>query len=138
MELKQNHHIFLVVLYQGILDNKKIVVCLKCNMINFYDNHFWMCPLCKNKFKLNNNYENNLDERSRNEKTSLYQDEKFIKRNKKIIKSLNDLSKPKTAKKRGQNFVKFEDDILPKSFKEKDKKSNNMNIEPLPLKKQNS
>ena len=125
-------------LYQGILDNKKIVVCLKCNMINFYDNHFWMCPLCKNKFKLNNNYENNLDERSRNEKTSLYQDEKFIKRNKKIIKSLNDLSKPKTAKKRGQNFVKFEDDILPKSFKEKDKKSNNMNIEPLPLKKQNS
>ena len=43
------------ILYQGMLDNQKIVVCLKCSMLNFYNNHLWMCPLCKNKFKLINN-----------------------------------------------------------------------------------
>ena len=40
------------VLFEGILDNKKIVVCIKCHMLNYYENNLWTCPLCKNKFRL--------------------------------------------------------------------------------------
>ena len=52
-------------LYQGDLDNKKIVVCSKCHMLNYYFNHYWMCPICKKKFKLSdyitNDNKNNID-----------------------------------------------------------------------------
>ena len=40
------------VLFEGILDNKKIVVCIKCHMLDYYENNLWTCPLCKNKFIL--------------------------------------------------------------------------------------
>lgn len=40
------------VLYEGQLHQKDIVVCSKCRMLNFKDNHHWMCPLCKERFKL--------------------------------------------------------------------------------------
>lgn len=39
-------------LYEGEMDNKKIVVCSKCHMLNYYFNHFWLCPICKKRYKL--------------------------------------------------------------------------------------
>ena len=39
-------------LYEGEMDNKKIVVCSKCHMLNYYYNHFWLCPICKKRYKL--------------------------------------------------------------------------------------
>ena len=53
-------------LYEGEMDNKKIVVCSKCHMLNYYYNHYWLCPICKNRYKLkeikehkkNNEYSN--------------------------------------------------------------------------------
>ena len=41
------------VLYVGCLNNKKIVVCDLCHMLYNYDAHLWMCPICKHRFKLN-------------------------------------------------------------------------------------
>ena len=65
-------------LYQGDLDNKKIVVCSKCHMLNYYFNHYWMCPICKKKFKLsdyinNNNNDNNNNNNKNNEKNNSIQ-----------------------------------------------------------------
>ena len=40
-------------LYEGEMDNKKIVVCSKCHMLNYYYNHYWLCPICKKRYKLN-------------------------------------------------------------------------------------
>ena len=47
------------ILYEGDMEGKKIVVCSKCHMLNFYFNHYWCCPLCKKRFKLEHNDENN-------------------------------------------------------------------------------
>ena len=41
------------VLYVGCLNNKKIVVCDLCQMLYNYEAHLWMCPICKHRFKLN-------------------------------------------------------------------------------------
>ena len=46
-------------LYLGNLNKKKIVVCSKCHMLNFYDCHSWMCPLCKERFRLRDNKKKN-------------------------------------------------------------------------------
>ena len=47
-------------LYEGEMDNKKIVVCSKCHMLNYYYNHFWLCPICKKRYKLTE-HRNNHD-----------------------------------------------------------------------------
>lgn len=41
------------VLYMGYLNNKKIVVCEQCHMLYNYDAHLWTCPICKHRFKSN-------------------------------------------------------------------------------------
>ena len=45
-------------LYEGELNGKKIIVCSKCHMLNYYENQFWFCPICKVRFRLQikNNY----------------------------------------------------------------------------------
>ncbi len=45
-------------LYEGIYNKKRIVVCGKCHMMNYYDNYMWMCPKCKVRFSLNKNNKN--------------------------------------------------------------------------------
>ena len=47
------------ILYLGNLNKKKIIVCSKCHMLNFYDCHSWMCPLCKERFRLRDNKKKN-------------------------------------------------------------------------------
>ena len=46
-------------LYEGEMDNKKIVVCSKCHMLNYYYNHYWLCPICKKRYKLTENRNKN-------------------------------------------------------------------------------
>ena len=43
------------ILYEGELNNKKIIVCSKCHMLNYYENQFWLCPICKVRFHLKKN-----------------------------------------------------------------------------------
>ncbi len=40
------------IMYKGLLNKKQIVVCSKCHMLNTYDYHQWLCPICKERFKL--------------------------------------------------------------------------------------
>ena len=47
-------------LYEGEMDGKKIVVCSKCHMLNYYKHHYWLCPICKKRYKISNEY-NHLD-----------------------------------------------------------------------------
>ena len=49
------------ILYEGDMDRKKIVVCSKCHMLNYYFSHYWCCPKCKKRFRLENNDENSMD-----------------------------------------------------------------------------
>ena len=37
---------------RGELDYKKIVVCVKCHMLNYFQLHNWLCPVCKKRFRL--------------------------------------------------------------------------------------
>ena len=49
------------ILYEGELNNKKIIVCSKCHMLNYYENQFWLCPVCKIRFHIqikNHNFKN--------------------------------------------------------------------------------
>ncbi|MCQ2819751.1 MAG: protein kinase [archaeon] len=40
------------VLYKGTLNGKGIVVCSKCHMLNYLDNHYWFCPVCRKRFNI--------------------------------------------------------------------------------------
>ena len=44
-------------LYVGQLNDKRIVVCNKCESMGLYDGYVWTCPLCSKRFKTYNNYE---------------------------------------------------------------------------------
>lgn len=39
------------IIYQGTLNGKKIVVCSQCRLLYNYDTHLWLCPICKHRFK---------------------------------------------------------------------------------------
>ena len=47
-------------LYEGVFNNNKIVVCSKCNAMNFYDKFIWTCPLCNMRFRLCERNENEV------------------------------------------------------------------------------
>ena len=38
-------------LFLGELNNKKVVICNKCDSLGLYDNYIWTCPLCFKKFR---------------------------------------------------------------------------------------
>ena len=42
-------------LYEGELDDNKIIVCEKCRAFNYYDRFQWTCPKCGKRFKTNLN-----------------------------------------------------------------------------------
>jgi len=44
------------VLYVGELNQKLIIVCIKCKAINFYDKFIWTCPKCGTKFRDKKNF----------------------------------------------------------------------------------
>ena len=107
------------ILYEGILDNKKIVVCLKCNMLNFYDNHFWMCPICKNKYSLNNNnYENNLNLINKEDKLNYYKTDKTQKKFRKFINNYD-------YQKKINNYGKYKDELEIKSYRKNNNEKSN-------------
>ena len=43
------------------MNNKKIVVCNKCEAMCFYENFSWTCPLCNKRFKIKNLIKNNIN-----------------------------------------------------------------------------
>ena len=45
-------------LYKENLNYKEIVVCGKCQALNYYDKFSWLCPLCGKNFKIN--YKKNM------------------------------------------------------------------------------
>ena len=38
------------IIYQGKFNKRKAIVCGKCHMLNYLENHFWMCPICHERF----------------------------------------------------------------------------------------
>ena len=44
-------------LFEGIYNNKEIIVCSKCHAMNFFDKFIWTCPLCKKRFRNSRRYE---------------------------------------------------------------------------------
>ena len=55
-------------LFFGELNNKKTVICSKCDSIGFYDEYVWTCPICFKKTKTEKIIEN--EEKSENLKNS--------------------------------------------------------------------
>ena len=90
-------------LYEGEMDNKKIVVCSKCHMLNYYYNHYWLCPICKKRYKLtehrsNKEYSNTSNNNnSASEKNNSHSNINIdtIENNRMKQKSINEFSKKK-------------------------------------------
>jgi hypothetical protein len=90
-------------LYEGEMDNKKIVVCSKCHMLNYYYNHYWLRPICKTRYKLkdyknNNEYSNTSNNNnSISDKNNSNSNIDTIDSNNRIKqKSINEFTKKKT------------------------------------------
>ena len=49
-------------LFLGLLNNKKVVVCNKCDSIGLYDNYIWTCPICFKKFRDNKEHNEEIHE----------------------------------------------------------------------------
>ena len=93
------------ILYEGELNNKKIIVCSKCHMLNFYEFHKWMCPLCKERFLCKNIKDDDEDDRN------------FIMRKNSNLfpkTSLSDVKKDFTQNK--VKNVKFEDNLYKSAY----------------------
>jgi len=84
------------------MDNKKIVVCSKCHMLNYYYNHYWLCPICKKRYKLtehrNSEYSNasnnnNSTSEKNNSHSNINAD--TIENNRMKQKSINEFPKKK-------------------------------------------
>jgi len=86
-------------LYEGEMDNKKIVVCSKFHMLNYYYNYYWLCPICKKRYKLSHEYSNaNNNNKSASEKNNSNSNINIdtIENNNRIKqKSINEFSKKK-------------------------------------------
>ena len=93
------------ILYEGELNNKKIIVCSKCHMLNFYEFHKWMCPLCKERFLCKNIKDDDEDDRN------------FIMRKNSNLfpkTSLSDVKKDFSQNK--VKNVKFEDNLYKSAY----------------------
>ena len=61
---------------KGELDNKKIVVCVKCHMLNYIQLHNWLCPVCKKRFRLKDYF--NKGKRNKSEIRNLNMNSKTV------------------------------------------------------------
>ena len=84
-------------LYQGKLNNKKIVVCSKCHMLNNYESQFWLCPICKVRFQIQ--IKNNI---------SILDSSKLEGQNQQIYQDKETIGKREIYKKRKKNNLSIE------------------------------
>ena len=84
-------------LYQGHLNNKKIVVCSKCHMLNNYENQYWLCPICKVRFQIQ--IKNNI---------SIFDSSKIEEKNQQVYQDRETLGKKEIYKKRKKNNLSIE------------------------------
>ena len=82
------------VMYKGELNNKSIVVCDKCHMLNYYEYHNWLCPICKQRFKLKDYY----NKRNKSEK-------KIIRLNTNISENKEEIIIKRPVSKKSSNFL---------------------------------
>jgi len=103
------------ILYEGELNNKKIIVCSKCHMLNNYDNQFWLCPLCKVRFHIQ--VKNNIKNENSNE----------IFQNMETINNYNSKEEKKEVYHKRRNNLNLSIEIKKDIFnicKQKDENSN--------------
>ncbi len=82
------------VMYKGELNNKSIVVCVKCHMLNYYEYHNWLCPICKQRFKLKDYY----NKRNKSEN-------KIIRLNTNISENKEEFIIKRPVSKKSTNFL---------------------------------
>ena len=82
------------VMYKGELNNKSIVVCDKCHMLNYYEYHNWLCPICKQRFKLKDYY----NKRNKSEN-------KIIRLNTNISENKEEFIIKRPVSKKSTNFL---------------------------------
>ena len=83
------------ILYLGEINDELIVVCEKCQAINYYDRFIWTCPKCHTKFRTKDKEATN---------TSITRNEEFINEFKKEIEK----DKDKDIKKEIENKKEME------------------------------
>ena len=112
-------------LFLGELNNKKVVICNKCDSLGLYDNYIWTCPKCFKKFR--DNKENNIEEMDEEKKNIIKSPIKYNRNNK-----INNLPKTdikcvisrKIEYKENINFLNDKDNL---DIKDEDKIIENEN-----------
>ena len=90
------------IIYKGYIDQKKIVVCIKCHMLNYFEYHNWLCPICKERFRLKDYIHIEKRNKSENKKSNNNNDNKA--NNNFINKNENENNEKKSSQKRCSNF----------------------------------
>ena len=91
------------ILYLGELNDKLIVVCEKCEAINFYENFIWTCPNCNLKFRDKSYLEGEKKNNNNNIKKN-----KSINNSRKKIKEDKGIESYKEKNKEIENMEKIE------------------------------
>ena len=71
-------------LFLGELNEKKVVICSKCESIGMYDDYIWTCPKCLKRFKINDK-----EEKEEKEKKEEKEDKNKIKKDEQMNKPIN-------------------------------------------------
>ena len=113
------------ILYEGELNNKKIVVCSKCHMLNYYENQYWLCPICKIRFHF----------QIKNNNLSCFDSPKNINidnfKNNKIFEDRETIDKKEICQKRRKNnfSIELKKTIFNLCEKEQEKNENQIETE---------
>ena len=124
-------------LYLGELNNKKIVVCNKCESLGAYDGYVWTCPLCYKRFK-NNIIDNSEKNKNENENKKQNLINKFFNYSNSNWKINNILHYKSPSKIENNFFLPSKNYSKEKEYKSDMKNINNIrrNITPLNLGKE--
>ena len=103
-------------LYEGEFNKRKIIVCEKCHMLNFYENQYWLCPICKVRFhiQIKNNISlfDSISNKLKNQQ--IYQDRETInkreiyqkkRKNNLSIELKQNFEKKESEKEIGKSFI---------------------------------
>ena len=106
-------------LYLGELNDKKIVVCEKCESLGIYNDYIWTCPKCLKRFKINRSQEKNKEnfgQVDKNEKNDINENDKLDKKNKRQISRFFNYSNSNWKNKVNNNVAIYKSPRLKNKF----------------------
>ena len=122
------------ILYLGHLQNKKVVVCSECRLVQQFKEVYWECPKCSKIFRYKKRKEKKI---GKNKQNNYSQNKELINKEKHSIfqpKKLHGFYKSEKRKEKENNFYSQEKNVI-KNIKIFSKKESSNSDECEPLRK---